>query len=125
MIGGGVLSLPYAMSQCGLALGTLSLFISAIAGAWTMDMLIDCARCTGRDTFELVGHAAFGEGARKLTVGMVFLTCWFAQVAYFVLLADLLEPVALLAYSWPWSPAVVRYAVVCVAAALLAPMSFK
>ena len=48
MVGGGVLSLPYAMSNCGFVLGTFALLVSAAASAWTLDMLVDCARRTGR-----------------------------------------------------------------------------
>eukprot|EP00439_Symbiodinium_sp_Y106_P035793 s1547_g4.t1 len=62
---GGVLSLPFAMSQCGLVLGTFCLLLSAVASAWTLSMLVDCARATGRDSFELVGHAAYGEVSQK------------------------------------------------------------
>jgi len=93
MVGGGVLSLPYAMSQCGIALGSICLFVSAIASTWTIDMLVECARCTGRDTFELIGHAAFGEYSRKATVFLVFVLTWLALVAYSVLISDLLTPV--------------------------------
>jgi amino acid permease len=92
MTGGGVLSLPYAMSQCGLVFGTIALILSGIAAAWTVDMLVECARCTGRDTFELVGHAAFGETNRKFTMFLVFILCWLASVGYYVLLGDLIVP---------------------------------
>jgi len=116
------------MSQCGFALGTLALFVSAMASAWTMDMLIECARCTGRDTFELVGHAAFGELSRKGTVGTVFVICWLSMVAYFVLLGDLLVPTAELAFPSLkniGSAETERRLVVCVFTLLLSPMCFK
>eukprot|EP00428_Durinskia_dybowskii_P028248 CAMPEP_0170249956 /NCGR_PEP_ID=MMETSP0116_2-20130129/24790_1 /TAXON_ID=400756 /ORGANISM="Durinskia baltica, Strain CSIRO CS-38" /LENGTH=653 /DNA_ID=CAMNT_0010500883 /DNA_START=74 /DNA_END=2035 /DNA_ORIENTATION=+ len=128
MVGGGVLSLPYAMSQCGLVLGTLVLALSALASVWTLDMLVSCARCTGRDTFELVGHAAFGEGCRKLTVTLVFCLTWLAQVAYFVLVQDLLAPMALLIAPGvfdSFSDEGIRRLVVTLAAVLLAPMCYK
>eukprot|EP00931_Biecheleriopsis_adriatica_P010222 TRINITY_DN11130_c1_g1_i1.p1 TRINITY_DN11130_c1_g1~~TRINITY_DN11130_c1_g1_i1.p1 ORF type:complete len:672 (-),score=110.82 TRINITY_DN11130_c1_g1_i1:40-2055(-) len=127
MVGGGVLSLPYAMSQCGLVFGTICLFLAAVISGWTLDMLVDCARATGRDSFELVGHAAFGETSRKVTIALVFLICWLTMVAYFVLLTDLLVPLAELAMPSlvEMSAEVVRREVVCVAALLLSPMCFK
>lgn len=128
MVGGGVLSLPYAMSMCGMVLGTLVLLLSGLASAWTLDMLVECARCTGRDTFELVGHAAFGEGGRKVTMGVVFVFCWLTMVAYFVLLADLLLPIVLLlgpADLFSGRIDILRKVVVFVAALLLSPMCFK
>lgn len=96
MVGGGVLSLPYAMSQCGLLLGTVLLVASAAASTWTLDMLVDCARATGRGTFELIGHAAFGRQGRTATILLVCTLCWLAIVAYVVLLGDLLVPLLLL-----------------------------
>lgn len=128
MVGGGVLSLPFAMSRCGLVLGTAALFASALVSAWTLEMLVGCARRTGLDTFELVGHAAFGDLSRKGTVGLVFLLCWLALVAYFVLLGDLLVPIAELfvpATSQGEAGAqALRKVVMCIAAALLSPMCF-
>lgn len=64
-IGGSVLSLPYAMSQCGFVLGIGMFLVTAVVSGWTLDMLVECARCTGRNTYELVGLVAFGERARK------------------------------------------------------------
>lgn len=80
------------------------------------------------DTFELVGHAAFGDLSRKGTVGLVFLLCWLALVAYFVLLGDLLVPIAELFFPASGQDEAdaqaLRKVVMCVAAVLLSPMCF-
>ncbi|CAE8680171.1 unnamed protein product [Polarella glacialis] len=128
MVGGGVLSLPYAMSQCGLVLGTICLLAAAVGSAWTLDMLVDCARATGRDSFELVGHAAFGEFSRKMTIALIFAICWLTKIAYFVLMADLLVPLAERALphvAAAQGQDVFRRLVVTGAALLLSPMCFK
>lgn len=127
MVGGGVLSLPFAMSQCGLVLGTACLLLSAVGSAWTLSMLVDCARATGRDSFELVGHAAYGEMSRKATIALVFLICWLTKIAYFVLLTDLMVPVAELIVPslHQHDPDTIRRIVVCIAALLLSPMCYK
>jgi len=128
MVGGGVLSLPYAVSQSGLAFGSLALLLSACASCWTLEMLIECARSTGRDTFELVGHAAYGEASRKCTLGILFVICWLSMIAYFVLIGDLLQPTAELVAPalQQWSNAeAVRRLVVSLAALALSPMCFK
>lgn len=128
MVGGGVLELPYAMSQCGLALGTIALLASAAASAWTLDMLVECARCTGLDTFDMVGHKAYGRFMRVITTSLIFIICWLALVAYFVLLADLLVPVASVIFPEflnACGPKLLRKLVTCVAAGLLSPMCFK
>ncbi|CAK9060057.1 unnamed protein product, partial [Durusdinium trenchii] len=125
--GGGVLSLPFAMSQCGLVLGTGCLLLSAVGSAWTLSMLVDCARATGRDSFELVGHAAYGEMSRKATIALVFLICWLTKIAYFVLLTDLMVPVAELIVPslHGLGPETIRRIVVCIAALILSPMCYK
>jgi len=128
MVGGGVLSLPYAMSQCGILFGTIALLASALASGWTLDMLVECARSTGRDTFELVGHAAFGEGIRKFTVVVIFFLCWLSMIAYFVLLGDLLVPTAELAVpalKRLGSAETIRRVILGCAALLLSPMCYK
>lgn len=127
MVGGGVLSLPYAFSQCGLVLGTLCLVLAAAGSAWTLIMLVDCARTVGRDSFELVGYAAYGERSRRFTIALVFVLCWLTKVAYFVLLTDLLVPIAeLIVPSLSQAPAeMVRHGTVCLAGLLLSPMCFK
>lgn len=128
MVGGGVLSLPYAMSQSGLALGTMALLLSGVASGWTLEMLVECARSTGRDTFELVGHAAFGEPGRKVTLTIVFVICWLTMIAYFVLIGDLLQPTAELvapALTKFGSHEGVRRLVLGISALVLSPMCFK
>jgi len=92
MVGGGVLSLPYAVAKCGWALGFIALLGSALVNAWSFEMLVDCSRRTGRDSYQLVAQTAGGPLARKVTVVSVFLLCWLAVVAYSVLLGDLLTP---------------------------------
>eukprot|EP00448_Togula_jolla_P028673 CAMPEP_0170625372 /NCGR_PEP_ID=MMETSP0224-20130122/30722_1 /TAXON_ID=285029 /ORGANISM="Togula jolla, Strain CCCM 725" /LENGTH=613 /DNA_ID=CAMNT_0010951939 /DNA_START=29 /DNA_END=1870 /DNA_ORIENTATION=- len=127
MVGGGVLSLPYAMTQCGLVLGTIALLVSGVASAWTLDMLVDCARSTGRDTFDLIGHAAFGEVSRKLTSILLFLLCWLALVGYSVLVGDLLVPLLeLIAPQLEDVPhETLRRGTLIGAMLLLSPMCFK
>lgn len=128
MVGGGVLSLPYAMSQSGLAFGTLALILSGCASGWTIELLVECAQRTGRDTYELVGHAAFGEFGRKGTVNIIFIICWLTMIAYFVLLGDLLQPaleMAIPALRHLGSIEGTRRLVLCGAALVLSPMCFK
>mmetsp|Transcript_36436 Transcript_36436/g.66749 ORF Transcript_36436/g.66749 Transcript_36436/m.66749 type:complete len:651 (+) Transcript_36436:63-2015(+) len=92
MVGGGVLSLPFAVAKCGWVLGLIALLGSAVVNAWTFEMLVDCSRRTGRDSYQLVAQTAGGRLGRKVTVISVFVLCWLAIVAYAVLLGDLLTP---------------------------------
>eukprot|EP01084_Bolivina_argentea_P253772 426409_1 len=47
MIGGGVLSLPFAVARSGLILGFILLTASAIASIFSFDILISASRRTG------------------------------------------------------------------------------
>jgi len=93
MVGGGVLSLPYAVARSGLLLGLISLLVSAAASAWSFEMLVDCSRRTGRDSYMMVAQAAGGHVAQQASITMVFLVCWLGLIAYSVLIGDLLDPV--------------------------------
>ena len=48
MLGGGILSLPYAFYASGLVLGGIALVLSAIANAFTIDILVVLAQTSGR-----------------------------------------------------------------------------
>ena len=44
IVGGGVLSLPFAFAQTGLVLGTALLLGSAAASEFTIQLVVSCAR---------------------------------------------------------------------------------
>mmetsp|Transcript_91172 Transcript_91172/g.263029 ORF Transcript_91172/g.263029 Transcript_91172/m.263029 type:complete len:621 (+) Transcript_91172:100-1962(+) len=127
-IGGSILSLPYAMNECGIVLGVVMFAITAIFSGWTLDMLVECARRTGHDSYELVGHAAFGERCRKLAILLVFLTTWTVQIAFLVLMQDLLTPIVELVLPGVASSLgrrQLRIVVAIAAVAASAPMCYK
>jgi len=90
IIGGGVLSLPYAISQCGLALGCMALLYSAYMSSASIDILVFSARRTGKENYMELAFKAYGECALKFTSILIFLLVWMALIAYDVLIGDLL-----------------------------------
>ena len=48
MLGGGILSLPFALYASGLFLGGLALVLSAVANAFTLDLLVTLSYGTGQ-----------------------------------------------------------------------------
>ena len=54
-IGGGVLSLPFAVAKCGIVLGLIFLFLSALASLFSFDVLISASRRTGAMTYQQIG----------------------------------------------------------------------
>eukprot|EP00933_Yihiella_yeosuensis_P071365 TRINITY_DN79572_c0_g1_i1.p1 TRINITY_DN79572_c0_g1~~TRINITY_DN79572_c0_g1_i1.p1 ORF type:complete len:595 (+),score=56.78 TRINITY_DN79572_c0_g1_i1:219-1787(+) len=127
MVGGGVLSLPYAVARSGFLLGVVAIFLSAFISAWTFEMLVDCSRRTGRDSYMLVAQAALGPVARQVTVIMIVILCWLGTIAYAVLIGDLLEPVAeyYLSPDTPsakQTPVVSRQVLIVISGILISPM---
>jgi len=92
MVGGGVLSLPYAFSKSGVITGFLLLLLFGIVADFTVYSLVSCSRRSGQPAFEGVAKAALGQSGYTTTLVCVILTTFLAVVGYAVLLRDLLIP---------------------------------
>jgi hypothetical protein len=44
IVGGGILSMPYAFARCGLALGLIVLWVTAMLSDFTLYILVRCVR---------------------------------------------------------------------------------
>jgi len=105
MVGGGSLSLPMAFQKAGNALfGPLLLFLTAVITEFCFRTLVNSARFLspvsnyetrpGKDSFESIASAAFGNKAYLLSKILVTAMCFFGTVAYAVLLRDMLQPIS-------------------------------
>jgi amino acid permease len=92
IVGGGVLSLPFAFAQTGLVLGTALLLGSAAASEFTIQLVVSCARRTGAESYEALALHSYGPWAQTAVVAVVAALTWMCSVAYLVLMADMLEP---------------------------------
>eukprot|EP00947_MAST-08B_sp_MAST-8B-sp1_P001931 g1931.t1 len=97
IIGGGVLSLPFAFAKAGLVLGIGSIVLSAAMSDFSVYILVAAARRSGTASFEELAQKAFGTASKVITVTLVFLLTYCCCVAYIVLIGDLATPVAELA----------------------------
>lgn len=93
IVGGGILSLPYAISQCGIALGMMSLALSAYLSNESIDMLVFSVRQRGMETYEDLAFKAYGTVATNLTICLLTILTFLCGVAYCVLIGDLLTGV--------------------------------
>jgi len=93
IVGGGVLSLPYAFSKCGLILGMCALFFSCLISGFSIDLLVAASRGVGRNSYATVVQKAFGTNAQAITGGLIMTLTWLCAVAYIVLVGDLLTPI--------------------------------
>jgi amino acid permease len=92
MVGGGSLSIPFALAQTGVALGVGYLGASAAVSVYTFRLLLSCSRRSGGQTYEECGERAFGRPVKLLTMWLVFFMTFLAAVAYGILARDLASP---------------------------------
>lgn len=88
-MGAGLLSLPNAFSCTGALVGIAALVLSAVAASYSLEILVACARFSGRHSFE--GNAEFylGKvGLRTLNSSLILLL-FGATVAMYTIILDL------------------------------------
>ncbi len=89
IMGGGVLSIPYALSKTGVVLGFLLMVVAAITTERSMYLLCLCSRMTGAKTFGEVGEAAFGKNMEYFISCVLCVFLCFAMIGYMVLAKDI------------------------------------
>merc|ERR1719281_195870 len=121
MMGGGVLSLPYAFRALGLIPAVCATVVTAVASAFTIDLLISASRATGAATYAELARRAFGPAGSNSVLGLTFAITWLCTVAYGVLIADLVGPLTEGVFS---SGSASREAIVLVAFGFVSPWCF-
>jgi amino acid permease len=121
IIGGGVLSLPYAFSKTGLWLGVILMVTAAIITERSLYLLCLCARITGATSYGEVGEAAFGPWMEYLISFVLGTFLVFVIIAYMVLAQDIWTSVIQSAISMdnPPNPDVVLLMIVTLMAPFL------
>jgi len=92
IIGGGVLSLPYAFARAGILIGLAFLVFIALISDFSVYILVSCSRRSGGVSYEQVAKIAFGRWAQILTMILLFLLTFLCCVAYIILMGDLFTP---------------------------------
>eukprot|EP00903_Cladosiphon_okamuranus_P007874 g7611.t1 len=92
LLGGGVLSLPFALRRSGIISGAILLVLTAVATDFTVFTLVSCSRRSGGSTYESVADVAFGRRAKLLCMALVICVTYLPLVGYTILLRDLLAP---------------------------------
>ena len=85
VIGGGVLSLPYAFATCGLATGIGFTLLAAVMADFSLYILCSCARRTGTESYGDVAKVCFGEFARVCVTAILFTFLMFVTTAFMIL----------------------------------------
>lgn len=89
IIGGGVLSLPYAIDKCGVVAGGVFMMIAAIASDFSLYLLVSCSRRCGASSYEEIVCKAFGKKAQVVTMVLLILLTFLTFVAYIILTKDM------------------------------------
>ncbi|CAH3165602.1 unnamed protein product [Porites lobata] len=98
MIGGGILSLPFAFQQGGFILTSVILLCVLMASTHGAFLIINSKRyCQGKiKNVEDVANVAFGNKGKILTQVVFIVTLFLCSVAYWILITDQIEPIIVL-----------------------------
>lgn len=98
IIGAGVLGLPYAVATCGLFVGILMLFLSGLASAFGLYLLVQCSdRCYVlapqlNASYYTCARLTYPKIAFVIDT-VVFIKCFGVAVSYLIVIGDLMPDV--------------------------------
>jgi len=93
-IGAGILALPFAVRESGLALGILFMVLMSLTLCFTLKILIWTNRIQpAAKSYEKLVWAIFGKKVSILVTASVILTTFGACTGFLVIIADLLPPI--------------------------------
>ncbi|OWZ21478.1 Sodium-coupled neutral amino acid transporter [Phytophthora megakarya] len=89
IIGGGILSLPFAFDKCGLVVALVFMAIAASASTFSLYVIVFCSRRGRAASYEEVVRKALGARAGRITVVLLVVLTLLTLVAYVILTKDL------------------------------------
>ncbi|XP_068670207.1 uncharacterized protein [Montipora foliosa] len=98
MVGGGILSLPFAFQQGGFIVTSVVLLCVLMASTHGAFLIINSKRyCQGKiRNVEDVAYIAFGNKGKILTQVVFIVSLFLCSVAYWILIADQITPIMIL-----------------------------
>jgi amino acid permease len=94
IMGGGVLSLPYALSQTGIIAGVTLIVVAAAMSDFSVYLLVAAARRKNCTSYETLAEECGGRKAKLLVITLVFGLTWLCEVGYLLLVGELALEVA-------------------------------
>jgi hypothetical protein len=79
-LGAGALSLPFAISLTGIALGVILLIFSAILTIYSIDVIIDACARTRLFKYEHVSRRLVGRSASRMLEASILIFCFGVRV---------------------------------------------
>jgi sodium-coupled neutral amino acid transporter 11 len=93
IIGSGIIGLPFAIKSCGFGMGVFLLTFVACLIYCSVVLLVKCGLKTGHLDFEELAEHSFGLLGYIMVSLFMFIFCFGAMVAYFVVIGDSIPPV--------------------------------
>ena len=123
-VAGGVVLYSFTFSVMGVLFGPLALVVSAAMSDFSIYLLLSMSRRQGDLSYEDVAAKTLGEPARALLLVLLFLLTFLCAAAYFVLAADLLQPLLTAFVDASLSNHLARFYVMVGFMCVVGPLSF-
>ena len=91
-LGAGALSLPFAFSKAGWALGLVMLLVGALATTYSIHLLMRARIATACTSYEDLTVNIFGRTMGYFVEVNIMVFCFGTAVAYIIAVGDILEP---------------------------------
>ncbi|XXQ35706.1 Amino acid transporter transmembrane domain-containing protein [Plasmodiophora brassicae] len=101
MVGGGALSIPYAVQESGLISSAVILLAIAVSSGFSLELLLQCSRLCDKanPSYTEVALEALGRPGRAVSSLLILAMTFLAVVAYLMLLGDIVPTMAAYAYA--------------------------
>ena len=81
-MGGGALSLPFAMACGGLGVGMLELALVGVISAFSLHLLVSCARRSGGESYVDVAKRCYGDRMQAVCSALILALTFLSTIAY-------------------------------------------
>ena len=95
IVGGGILSLPYAFKSCGMIIGILYQLVFGAASWYGCHLLLASVQPGKPPSYEGLAQLAFGRAGWLVYNLAALVNCYGACVSYVIVVGDVLAPICL------------------------------
>ena len=89
-LGGGTISLPYAVSENGYVLGPILILLGALVSYYTGMLLVAVGEKVDTDKYEVMALEAYGDRCRKITSVMLVVCLVGFVISYIIFVKELI-----------------------------------
>ncbi|XP_067266356.1 putative sodium-coupled neutral amino acid transporter 11 [Chanodichthys erythropterus] len=93
IIGSGIIGLPYSLSQAGLPMGLLLLFLVAYITDYSIILLVRGGNLSGTHSYQSLVQSTFGQIGYLILSALQFLYPFIAMISYNIITGDTLTKV--------------------------------